>query len=214
MVRSKWLVSVVVALAVPLLGTVVVAGPAAAKKVVATGSIHCTFSQTVSFNPPLRPTGTAGYSKDVITFSPAQISHCTGTTNPAGAVPTFGIGTKPNLVKWPAAKIGSTKLAGACVMFKGFLSYGKYKPHYNWSDTGLSLQSDKVLPITFEEGSLNGEFGFLFTGTARGSFPGPVTIDNYFDAASTAALDNCVAGTGSVSTLTTDPANSTISVGG
>ena len=51
--RSRRLVAVAVGVAVPLATLMVTAGPAAAKKVVATGTVTCHVSQTFSFNPTL-----------------------------------------------------------------------------------------------------------------------------------------------------------------
>jgi hypothetical protein len=214
MVRSRKLVQVAVAVTVSLAGLVASAGQAAAKGGVVTGSITCQLSQTISFNPPLVSSvaGTKGYAFDRITVSPAQISNCTGTTTPAGAVPTIGMGTKATVLKWRGSKINGAKYAGGCPQLPTFL-WSKLRPSYNWTATGMSLKT-KVFDI-FEQGTTNGlhESGFIFSGTASGSFAGPVTIADFFDSASSAALQSCEDGGGPVSSLTTDSTTSFISVG-
>lgn len=218
MMRSKRLVALGVAVAVPLLGIVVTAGPAAAKKVTPTGSINCALSQTISFNPPLvgnSVAGTAGYAYDRITISPAQISNCTGTTAPAGAVPQLGVGTKPMVIKWKGSKTGTTWYAGSCLQFHSVV-WSKLKPRYNWTATGLKLKGSKVSNVTTVPGYADGgtEEGYIFSGTGTGSFAGPVSIADFFTAESTALLNTCASGGGgTISSLTTDPTTSYVSAG-
>jgi hypothetical protein len=214
MMRSTRLVALAVAGAVSLAGLVATAGPAAAKKVVATGSVTCHVSQTFGFNPPLTglPAGNPGVAMDRVTISPPQLSSCTGTPTPPSALPTSGAGSKTILLKWKGVKIGGMVSAGSCNMLQS-LSWLKVKPHLNWSAFPVGVKSTKISNVSGTPGPLNGEWGFVFTGLARGSFAGTVTLSDYFDAASTAALVACKDNAGTVSSLTTDPANSTITVG-
>jgi hypothetical protein len=216
MMRSRRLVALAVAMAVPLTATLVLAGPAGAKKVVATGTVTCHVSQTFTFNPAMTglPAGTPGFAVDLITISPAQLSQCSGTPTPTNALPSTGAGSRTIVVKWKGVKIGvpPTFSAGGCPMIPS-ISWAKVKPHLNWSAFPTGLKSTKISNVQASPAALNGEQGFIFTGVARGSFAGPVTLSDYFDAASTAALVACKANTGTVSSLTTDPANSTITLG-
>ena len=201
----------------------VTAGPAAAKKVVATGSVTCHVSQTFSFNPPLSglPAGNPGYAMDVVTVSAPHFSQCTGTTN---ALPSAGAGTKTILVKWKGIKIlGGGPSAGSCQMLQS-LSWAKVKPHLNWSASPVAVKGTKISNVTEGPGSIvnaqsEEEQGFVFSGVAKGSFVGTMALSDYFEIGSassgtgTAALNACKDNVGTVSSLTTDPTTSTITVG-
>jgi hypothetical protein len=60
---------------------------------------------------------------------------------------------------------------------------------------------------------LAGNLGYSFTGSAIYSFAGPAALNLFFDAPSTSALQGCLAGSGTVSALTVDPTQSSISIG-
>jgi hypothetical protein len=211
--RSRRLVAVAVAVAVPLMGLVATAGPAAAKKVVGTGLVTCDVSQTFSFNPPLVPglAGSRGFSIEKITISPAHFSSCSGSVN---ALPSSGIGTKATVLKWKGAKIGNTFYAGSCGGFADFL-WPKLKPHYNWFAMPVGLKGTKISNVHEQSGVNpgNNNLGFLFAGTATGSFAGPLTLNDYLTTASSTAFANCADNNGDVASLTVDPTTSTMTVG-
>ncbi len=216
MVRLKRLLAVVVALSVPLVGIGAIAGPAGAHKSLASGTITCAYSQTISFNPPLSGgAGTAGYSKDVISIAPAHVSGCTGTVSPSYALPTIGAWAKAAVLKWKGVKIGGVWKAGSCPMLSNFL-WPKLKPHFLWTAAGgLRLKPSKLTNVTVTDSSSNVShtLGFLFTGTSTGSFAGPVTIGAYLTSASNTALANCIANSGTVGSVTIDPTVSTVTAG-
>jgi hypothetical protein len=215
MVRARGLVGAAVAVAVLLMGLVATAGPAGAKKFVATGWVTCHVSQTFSFAPPLAPgaAGNPGVKIEKITISPAHFSLCSGSPMPANALPTSGVGTKATILKWKGIKIGSTMYAGSCLQFATFL-WPKMKPHYNWSAFPARLKATKVSNVV-EQGGVDADnnLGFLFSGTAMGSFAGTLALNDYLTTASSTALSHCVDNNGSVASLTTDVASSTITVG-
>jgi hypothetical protein len=204
---------VALALAVPLLGLVMVATPAGAHKTTSVGNVTCSYGDTMTFNPPLSGgSGTAGISNEIVTLEPASLGSCTGTVT-AGAVPNLGAG-KTKTVKIKGQKLDGVYYAGGCPNFVNFM-WSKFKANYSWSATGLNLKGSKVARVS-AEGSSNpstGDLGFVYSGTATGSFSGPVTIDAYFTDSSSAALENCVANVGTVSSLTVDPAQSSVTLG-
>lgn len=91
----------------------------------------------------------------------------------------------------------------------------KLKPRYNWSAVGLRLKGTKVSGVSVSVGSspITHNLGFLFSGTAVGSFAGPLNIDAYLDTPSATSLSNCVANVGTVASVTIDPTVNTFSVG-
>jgi hypothetical protein len=216
MVKRTTLVAVVLSVAVPLLGVVATAGPAAAKKLKPTGSITCALSQTISFNPELTANvaGTSGYAYDRVTISPAQLSNCQSETPPAGVVPQLGVGTKPMVVKWKGTKVGMSKSAGSCITFNTFV-WPRLKPRYNWTATGLRLKGSKVLTTGYRQSTADGgaEQGIIYTGVATGSYAGPVTVADFFTVASSDLLTSCAANGPPVPSLTIDPTTSYVSIG-
>ena len=205
---------VTLALAVPVLGLIVVGAPAGAHKTTSVGNVTCSYGDTMTFNPPLSGgSGTAGFSKEVITVAPASLGSCTGTVT-SGAVPSVGAGAKAKAVKIKGSKIDGIYYAGGCPNFVNYM-WSTFKSNYNWTATGLTLKGSKVANVS-AAGSSNpstGDLGFVYSGTATGSFSGPVSIDAYFTDSSSAALQNCVANVGTVSSLTVDPAQSSVTVG-
>lgn len=215
MARRSRLLALGAMLTVPLAGALTLAGPAAAHgKVTGVGTVTCALGDSMSFSPPLAGgSGTAGYKTETVTIAPASISGCTGTVT-AGAVPTLGAGTKSATAKIPGVKVGDMHYAGGCPAFENYM-WSKYKPHYNWTATGLTLKGSKVSDVRAEVTSnpTTGDLGFQYNGTATGSWSGPVTIDAYFAGSSSDALKACIANSGTVSSLTVDSTQSTISLG-
>jgi hypothetical protein len=217
MVRSRRLAAFAVAMTVPLMGMVAAAGPAGAKSYVAGGSITCTqVSQTFSFNPPLVSSvaGSAGHTFEKITISPAQISGCSGTTTPSGAVPYSGSAQRPTVLKLRGTKINGVWYAGSCLALVTFNWSSKNRPHFIWRATGLTVKPSKVSQVYGSEGSnSSNEIGFIFNGVATGSFAGPVQINDFFNPGSSSALTSCMDAGPPVASLTTDSSNSSIKVG-
>jgi len=215
MVRSRTLLAVVAAVAVPVAATVATAGPAAARKLVPTGSVTCAFGETITFSPALVPSvagSPAPYDK--ITISPANLSGCTGTTKPSGEVPQVGAGTKPVVLKWKGSKFDGTLYSGSCQQFATFV-WPKLKTKYNWTLANVHLKGSKVSGL-IEEGALGpgGVLAFDFTnGVATGSFAGMVSVDANLTPASSDALEACKANGPPVPSLVVDPTTSTITVG-
>ena len=128
-------------------------------------------------------------------------------------VPSSGVGTRTILAKWKGTKIGGTKAAGSCNMLQQSTWAAKLKPKFNWSALPVTLKGTKVSGVSVSVGQVNGESNITFHGLTKGSFVGHVTLSDSFDATSTAELNACFNDEGTVSTLTTDPTNSTITVG-
>ena len=200
-----------------LLGSGLVAsgGTASASTVHAAGSISCRFATTLTFSPPLTPgrgTQVAKGVSEIITVAPASVDGCTGSTT-VGSVPVSGTGTKPLTVKMKPVVVNHVDYAGGCFFFSPFQLALK-KAVLSWTaGSGLLATTSMKLNAGALGANGMGSLGYAITGTARGSFAGPVALGAYFDAASTLAVQDCVGGTGSVSSVTVDPTQSTIAIG-
>jgi hypothetical protein len=204
---------VALALAVPMLGLVTVATPAGAHKTIGVGNVTCSYGDTMTFNPPLQGgIGTADITNEVVTLAPPSLGGCTGSVT-SGVVPSLGTGKAKN-VKIKGLKFNGVYYAGGCPNFVNSM-WSKFKANYSWSATGLKLKGSRVSKVSAggSQNSMTGDLGFVYLGTATGSFSGPVTIDAYFTDSSSAALANCVANSGTVSSLTVDPAQSSVTLG-
>lgn len=215
MSHSARFLKLAVAACIPVAAVAALTAPASAGGAAkAAGSIVCSYSSSMSFDPPLTPgpAGTAGYSKEVITIAAASLSGCSGSLT-SGSLPTTGLGTKPLKVTMKGVTVDHVHSAGGCVAFST-LKWPKLKAKIGWTTSSGADASSKVTTngaVGIVSGG--GQDGYRFSGTAKGSFAGPVTINAYFDPASSAAIVDCVGGSGSVSSATIDPTISTISFG-
>jgi hypothetical protein len=196
-------------------GLVTTALPAGAVTVTGAGSVACSVGTTLTFSPPLTPgrgTVLGKGAKETITFSPTTIGSCGGTVT-TGSVPTSGAPSKPIVVKAKANDVNKVNYGGGCLFFNSFALWIKHIT-LHWA-----VPSGKLAPtrIALSAGGLtsdgSGNLGFSLSGTGSGSFAGPATLGLFFDTASTMALQGCMSGTGTVSTLTVDPTQSSLSVG-
>ncbi|HEY4929645.1 MAG TPA: hypothetical protein VIH95_10885 [Acidimicrobiales bacterium] len=170
-------------------------------------------STTFTFNPPLTPgIGTLvgkGIS-EVITVAPAEIGGCTGTTAP---VPVSGLATKAIVIKMRPFVLNRLDHAGGCFFFPTLLFALKHAV-LDWTlPSGLMSPTSAKLNASAIGADGAGNLGYSITGTARGSFAGPVAIGAYFDPASSLAIQNCEDNAGSVASATVDPTQSTITIG-
>jgi hypothetical protein len=190
-------------------------GSASAKTVHAAGSISCSFGTTMTFSPPLTPgpgTVVAKGVNELITVAPATIGGCSGTVT-TGSVPVSGVTTKAVVVKLKPLKVGKVDYAGGCFSFAPFQLALKHVIVAWTPISGTMAPTSAKLSAGALGADGAGNLGYSMIGTARSSFVGPVTLGAFFDAASTLAIQNCIAGTGSVTSVTVDPTQSTLTLG-
>jgi hypothetical protein len=208
-------VKIAVALLCAVAGLAALSGSASAKArtIHGAGSIACTFGTTLTFATPLTPgIGTLVGPRvvEVITVAPFEIGGCTGTTAPE---PASGIGRKPLIVKMPAFVLNKKRYVGGC-FFLPSLQLALKRAVLDWTlPSGVMASTSTQLGASVLGADSAGNLGYTITGTARGSFAGPVTIGAFFDPASTLAINNCESNIGSVASVTVDPTQSTITVG-
>lgn len=212
MMRSRKITKLALAMAIPvgLFASLGTAGVAAAKAAPTSGALSCHLSATVSFNPPLSPgNGAEGFSKEITTVSNETLTGCTGASTPSATQPTSGIG-KNTTIKSAGIKVGKIKYAGSCSSF-ATTALPAIKSAFTWN-TGIkaskALEPTSTLNIGVND-------GFDATGTVtKGSYSGEaISVNAYFDTASSAALVNCALGTGSVASATIVSSLSTVSIG-
>ena len=186
-------------------------GPAfAAYPQAPTGALTCQLGGTMSFNPPLLPgNGTPGVSTEAVTIA-QTLTGCMGTAALAVLVPSSATSISTKTVKIKATKIGKTKYAGGCATIVDSLVAASNNSKIAW-DNGIrntkTLVVGKSLLPQFPAGS--GERGLQTTGSAAGSFPGPITSTAFFTLTSSQALQACIDGTGpSLSSVDIDAATS------
>jgi len=198
--RTKKGLFVLAVAALPVASVVLAEGSAVAGKVTGTGTVTCHVMGTLSFNPPLTPNGTAA-SKEVITVSSSAVN-CTGgspTASPSSTV------TKPVKVKGT----GKPKISGSCKAAASPATAGAtVKGKQNWNG-GVKPSKFVLSNVKFGLDG-NGEVDETGTATTTGSYAGTGAVHIDFNASSSAALLACVGGSGSVSSVTIDSANSTI----
>ena len=203
------------ALAMTLVGLVATAVPAGAAKVYGAGTVTCSYGTTMSFNPPLQPglgTPVAATVSEVITVAPATIGSCTGSTT-VGPLPTSGTNAHPIIFKVKPIAFNGGHYAGGCLFFNSVQLLIKHTV-IDWTAPAPGLRPTNVAPGIASLGSdPEGNLGYPFTGTATLSFAGPAALNLFFDAASTSALQGCLSGSGTVSVLTIDPTQSSLSLG-
>ena len=181
------------ALAVPA-GTLLVAQSAAsAKSVTGTGLTTCTFSGTISFDPPLTKSGSTTIKKETTTVS-ATLGHCTSGT-PVG-VPT-STSVKP--IKTKTAKGAK---GGTCNSFDANSQTALVKVTAKWSG-----EKPSKFTISGLHAAVNNEAELGFTGSfpVSGSYAGTGHVGVYLTPASSNAIGTC---SGSVSVLHIDGSTS------
>jgi hypothetical protein len=191
--------------------TTILQGPAWAAGVPKpSGTLTCQLGGSMSFNPPLSPgNGTPGADKEEASIT-ETLTGCVGTASTAVLVPGQATSVSTKTVKIKATKIGKTKYAGGCDTISGSLAAAAYKSKITWNN-GIKGTRAKVAGKSFlaEYPAGSGESGLQATGTATGSFTGPVTSTAFFTDSSSQALQACIDGTGpSVSTLDIDETTS------
>ncbi len=197
--RARNGLHVLVAVLLPIAGVVLLEGPAVGKAVTGTGAVTCHISGTLTFNPPLTPSGTKT-SKEVVTAS-TTLSACSGGSPAASPGATV---TKPIKVKGT----GKPKVSGSCAAAASQSGPGTtIKGKQNWN--GVKSSKFVLSGVKFGVDN-NGEVDETGNATTSGSYAGNGTVHIDFDSSSSAALLACVGGSGSVSSVTIDTANSTI----
>jgi hypothetical protein len=195
-------------------GLVIVAGPAGASKVTATGTASCAVTSSLSFNPPLQPgigTQVANGQAEIVTISPLTFSGCSGSS---ATLPLSGTPTKPVAIKVKANVLNKKLYAGGCLFLTAMQLQIKHVT-VAWTPATGALRPTRVSPgIAPLSADLAGNLGFSFTGSATGSFGGPATLSLYTDAAGTAALEACQSNVGGgISSLPVDASASSLSLG-
>jgi hypothetical protein len=204
-----------VAAVVGAAGLVVAAAPAGAAKVTGSGTVACSYGTTMTFSPPLQPgrgTPVAAGGVELVTMAPATIGSCSGSVT-SGSVPTSGTNSKPITLKVKANVFNKVHYVGGCLFYNGFQLQIK-RTTINWTVSSGALKSSKLAPGIAALGTnAGGNLGFALSGHGTGSFAGPAALDLYFDTPSSSALQGCLGGSGTVSTLTIDPTQSSIALG-
>ena len=213
---NRW-IRLLTAVAVPIAGVCVVASPASAATVKAQGTVTCSYATTIHFSPPLTPgigTVVPKGASEIITMDPATLGSCTGSAS-VGSIPLSGVGMKPTVVKLKASVLSKVLYAGGCDFFPQF-GFPRQKGIFAWTASvgALSPTKARLTGSSLIDNGL-GNRGYTFTGSAAGgSFTGPVSIGAYFDAASSSAVDDCIANRGGgIASVTVDPSVSSISLG-
>jgi len=203
------------ALAIGLIGLVATAAPAGAASVSAVGTVTCSVGSTLTFDPPLQPgigTPVAKNASELITLAPATIGSCAGSVT-KGSIPVSGVSTKSNIFKVKPFDFNRNYFAGGC-LFVNALQLRIKSMALDWTAASGVLKPTKFKPGYATLGSdPGGNLGFSFSSTAKGSFAGPAALGLYFTAASTTALQDCESGSGTISTLTIDPTQSSVALG-
>ena len=200
------------AVVVPLGSVVAVAGPVGAvTPPPGNGTLACAISGDMTFYPPLTAYGTAGFKHEIIQFN-LDAADCTGPdTNTPQPNPTSGSLTT-HQIKAPDAKMGSTKVAGACYT-SGFNAQLLLKSTATWGG-GATVRDTKtkIGPLT---GAGNNQPAFTGTGTAQRSYFGSASLYVELDSDSANALAQiCEEGMpGSISELDFDPTASSLTIG-
>ncbi len=224
---QKVLLSAVAVLA-PLGLVAVVAAPASAKQRLplrATGSVQCSLSGDMSFNPPLSSNGTRPNTlllKEHITLNLTP-SGCV-SSDPTQAPTAPAVTVKPILQKdevvMPTTNGKSYKVLGDCAM--GFNPVLKNSERWTWGtymSGGVTDPWDGTrvrMPSMTEFSTARGENGFSGTGRGAGSYKGPVDLALVVDPTSWAALQAVCqpgSGLGTVSTLALSGTASSVSLG-
>ena len=216
MAGSRRGAAVVVGLALAGATALVGATPASASSVKPQGKLTCTYSTAIHFSPPLTPgigTAVPKGTKELITIEPATLGGCSGTVSP-GSAPSSGSGVSAVTVKQKPYVFNHHFYAGGCNFISPF-GFPKKPQVFNWTAAGETVVPTKAKVFgSALESNGGGDLGYIFKGTASGSFGGPTVIDAFFDAPSTAAVQNCVNDLGGpIASVTVDPTVSSISVG-
>ena len=164
---------------------ILVGGSAGAMTPVGTGSVQCTLTGSLTFNPPLTPNGTPA-SKEVISTN-LTVSSCSGGT----PVQTTATEVVKN-AKVPG--VNRPKTAGGCVQtFYTQASSIEMKTKITWGapakTTKAILGNASLSQTTFGIEQLS------LTGSSTGSYAGGSALTIAFDQPSSAALDACLANT-------------------
>jgi hypothetical protein len=192
----------------------VAAGPASASAVPkATGTVTCSVGGDATFTPPLTPGGTPGAPREVIQFN-LTASGCTGPSTDKPVIsPTSGA-LVTRAIRYKDAKIGKTRVAGACADGITFDPILLLKSTVTWAPVNVRTTTLKLGPLS---GTNNGtEAGFGGTGTARRSYAGASSVTLLVQPESLTAIENTCkdgdVGT-SVSEIDFDSTTSTMTVG-
>jgi hypothetical protein len=191
------------AVLLPLASVVLLESTAVAKHVTGSGTVTCHVSGTLTFNPPLTPSGTA-VKKEIITVSTSAVN-CSGGTPTASPGSTA---TKPVKVKSTTKPPNS----GSCAAAASQTGPGTtVKGKQNWGG-GVKPSKFLLTGVKFGLDSGTGEVDETGSVTTTGSYAGSGTVHIDFNSSSSSALLACVGGTSStpISSVTIDPANSTI----
>jgi hypothetical protein len=192
-------VMVACAVVFPIAGvTLLTAGPAFAGGTTGTGSVTCHLGGTVNFDPPLSTNGSPA-SKEVTTVDPV-LSGCSGGTPSASSGGTLSI----KAIKTPGT--GKPKTAGQCSSFDSSAGTADIKSTTSWAN---GAKKSKGLISGLHIQTSGSEVGFNGSGSESGSYAGTDSASLYFTSSSSSAIEHC---TGSISSLTIDSSDSTISM--
>jgi hypothetical protein len=199
------LLAVVAALVLPAGGLVTAVSPAFAGAM-PIGNVTCNAGGSLSFSPPLTPTGTrGGHEKVMLTEVLDGCVGSPGTNLPSS--PQF-VKTKP--IKLPAAVVGGKKVVGDCQTIVSQFSQAAIKQTIRWGHPFLQTKvvggGEEIFTDKF--GRIKVRFKW------DRSDGGPVNVALALSQTSSQALTNCINGTGaSLTNVAFDPTISSMTGG-
>ena len=209
MARRQAIARACIAALLGLVGTVAMAAPAGAAKVLGSGYRTCSYGSTITFDPPLTPgRGTfagEGWRRRGHDAGPRhhRVLH---RHRDLGSDAHFRRHHQAGGGQGEAGRPQQGRLRGRMPLPGGDAVPDQARGR-RWTAASGLLRPSKVAAGTsgFVDDE-SGNLGFTYGGAAIGSFAGPATLGLFFDAASSSAIMNCESNVpGSVSSVTVDP---------
>jgi hypothetical protein len=176
------------------------------------GNVTCSVGGSVSFNPPLTPTGTSGRHEIVTltqTYTGCVEKSLTTNFDPHSVI------TKHFVL--PAHSVTSgQKVVGDCPSLPSQLPQVQAKQIIHWGSGFATVKQLLQVQLVREQaGTIMHELGHnLSLNHGGGDNPAPIDADVFFAPAATTALDSCLTGTGSpISMIDIDATKSFVTLG-
>jgi len=193
----------------PAAGVVGLAGTAsAAGTPTGVGTLTCAVSGDATFTPPLTATGTPGYRDEIIHFD-LQASSCSGPSSnrPQPNPTSASVTSRP--IKLKDAKMGKTKVAGACGSNQ-FPQSLTLKSTESWA--GTTVKTTKTI---FKHLTGSGDDTLSSGGGSSRSYEGTASISLAISSSEASEIGAVCqsGGSGSISEIDFESASSTLTVG-
>ena len=195
-------ISAVLVAVVLFIGTLTATASPATAAAQPIGNVTCDGGGTLSFSPPLTPTGTrGGHEKMTLTET---LTRCSGS--PGANVPSSPQSVKTKPVELPATIVGGTKVVGACQVLMTQLSQASVKQTVKWGKPFRNQKFASTSSLMQEEGI------YYFFGHEHGKHT--LNLGLGLASASSQALQNCIGGTGGpLGSVVFDPTISQVTEG-